>query len=378
MRRGGALIAAFAFAVGVTLARGAGPAPALFQSAPGRFEVAAVDATTAGAVVGLAEEAWRLLASPLSLPDGFSSPVFVRLVPAADWAEAAAFRVIVEAGGLVSVRVRWSEPPPIPVVRRALVQGLLRRIAVARRGAGARIMVPRWLEQACIGWWETRADGAQLDALKQETARLAPPALADVLNWLPDRAEVRPLAVGSVWLLAWLQEESGRAREWPALLDQLLAGEEPATALAASFPGRFGSEMERELWWQTGWHHLRLVHAVPTWAAAESRALIAGATRFVFAQDDGSDVVTPLAAVLAHANEPLVRADLDRRVGELNRLIPALHPFYRNAGLSLVAALDTRGAAKREAVVGAFERDWRDATELEAATTAALDALETK
>lgn len=377
MRRGEALIAGFAFVLVAILARGAGPAPVLFQSGPGRFEVAAIDATAAGAVVGLAEEAWRVLAAPLALPDGFSSPVFVRLVPAADWAEAEGFRVIVEAGGVVSVRVRWSEPAPTAVVRRALVQGLLRRIAVARRGAGARMMVPRWLEQACTGWWETRADGAQLDALKQETARLAPPALADVLDWSPDGAEVRPLAVASVWLLTLLQEESGRAREWPALLDRLLAGEEPATALTASFPGRFGSDSERELWWQTGWHHVRRVRTLPALEAAESRGELADLARFIFA-DGNQDAVVPLSIALAHGGELLVAADLKRRLAELNRLLLVLHPFYRNAGLALADALGARATTseRREALCAAFERDWRDATGLETATAAALDALE--
>ena len=54
----------------------------------------------------------------------------------------------------------------------------------------------------------------------------------------------------------------------------------------------------------------------------------------------------------------------------LNRVVPALHPFYRNAGLSLAEVFARRASAE------AFERDWRDATELDAATSAALDALE--
>jgi hypothetical protein len=64
----------------------------------------------------------------------------------------------------------------------------------------------------------------------------------------------------------------------------------------------------------------------------------------------------------------------------LNRLVAALHPFFRNAGLSLVEALNAKAAspAKRTELAQAVRQDWRDATELEAATTAALDALERK
>ncbi|MEO5957958.1 MAG: hypothetical protein ABIR80_02490, partial [Opitutaceae bacterium] len=57
--------------------------PTIFRSGPGQVEVAAIDATAAQAVVVAAEEAWARLAVPLRLPKGFSTPVFVRLVPAA-------------------------------------------------------------------------------------------------------------------------------------------------------------------------------------------------------------------------------------------------------------------------------------------------------
>ncbi|MCX6956233.1 MAG: hypothetical protein NTV51_29210, partial [Verrucomicrobia bacterium] len=103
------------------------PGPVLFQSAPGRFEVASVDVDGAQRVVALATEAWQQLAGPLALPESFTTPVFVRLVPALDWGEPAPFRVIVEPGGVVSVRVRWEAAIPENHVRRALVQGLLMR-----------------------------------------------------------------------------------------------------------------------------------------------------------------------------------------------------------------------------------------------------------
>ena len=356
----------------------AAPAPVIFQSVPGRFEVAAIDATAAQAVIARAEEAWALLAPPLALPDAFSSPVFVRLVPVADWREAAAFRVIVEAGGVVSVRLRWGEAMEERVVRRALVRGLLLRAGVARHGVSGNMVAPRWLEEACLGWWQTRADPAQFDALKQETARLAPPALADVLGWSRDGEPSHARAPGAVWLLTFLQEESGRSGAWPALLNRVLGGEAPLAALAASFPGRFANDAERELWWQTGWHHVRRTRPLPTLEAADSRAALVGLTRFVFSRE-GRDTVVPLPDVLGRAGEPPVDVELKRRAAALNRLLPVLHPFYRNAGLALAEALGTRATGARlDAWCGAYALEWRDATDLEAATTAALDALERK
>lgn len=372
-----ALLVGWALAAEVVWAEGAAPGPVIFRSAPGRFEVAAIDATAAQAVVAQAEEAWRWLALPLALPEAFSSPVFVRLVPAADWTETESFRVIAEPGGVVSARLRWGEAAPEATTRRALVRALLMRVAVAHHGAGGRLTAPRWLEEACLGWWRTHADGAQLDALKQETARLTPPSLADLLMWPPEAAESRSRVAGSIWLLAFLQEEAGRTGAWPGLLSRLLGGDAPAAALAASFPGRFANESERELWWQTGWHEVRRVRILPTFTAAESRAELMQLTRFVYARD-GRDEVKPLRVVLAHGTEPLVGEDLRRRATALQRMLPSLHPFYRNTGLSLAEILDVRSMppAKRDAFCAEFERDWRDATELEAATTGALDAVE--
>src|SRR4051812_6613603 len=59
--------------VGVALR--AAPAPAIFQSAPGRSEIAALDAAAAERVAARAEEGWRTLMAPLGLPERFSTPI---------------------------------------------------------------------------------------------------------------------------------------------------------------------------------------------------------------------------------------------------------------------------------------------------------------
>jgi hypothetical protein len=359
-------------------APGAAPIPVIFQTAPGRFEVAAVDTAAAHAVIARAEEVWRLLAEPLALPESFSSPVFIRLVPGEGGRDAEPFRIVVEPGGVVSVRLSWQLGAPDDAVRRALVRGLLLRLAVARHGVAGRVGAPFWLEEACIGWWRTRAEAAQLDALKQESARLRPPPLEALLGWRTavDGTPPQNLVAGAVWLFTVLQAESGRAGEWLALLDRVLAGAETSAALATCYPGRFADDAGRELWWQTGWHHFRVVRNLPTLEAEESRRALDHAARFVFAVGV-RDTVLPLRAVLERAGEPAVRAELSRRAVELDRLLPALHPFYRNAGLSLAEALRAPAAAAVIAArCAAFERDWREAVELDEATTAALDRLE--
>lgn len=350
--------------------------PVIFRSGVGRFEIAANDGTAAATVNAMADEAWRLLAAPLALPESFSSPVFVRLIPAAEWSEPAAFRVFVEPGGLVSARVRWDAQPQGWVIRRALVQALLLRLGVTHFGVRAALVAPLWLEHGCVGWWHTHQDAAQLDALKQETAGLPPPSLAELLAWQRGGTEPRPLSAGSVWLLTFFQAESP-AGEWPSLLRRLIAGDEALPALATQFPGRFGNDAERELWWQTGWHHLRRVHALPTLGAAESRLALSELARLVVAVDGEHDAVVSVQEALGQSGEVWLDLELQRRTTEVNRLLPSLHPFYRNPGLSLAAALAGRSApARRDELCRAFDNDWRDALELEAAAAAALDWLE--
>lgn len=350
--------------------------PVIFRSGAGRFEVAAIDGVAASTVSAMADEGWRILAGPLGLPDGFSSAILVRLVPAEGWRERGPFRVFVEPGGIVSLRMRWDGAPDTGTLRRGLVQALLIRQAVAFHGVVANLTAPLWLEFGCVGWWHTRSEPAHLDALKHETARLLPPPLAELLEWQRGAAEPAALQIAAVWLLSFVQAETAAA-EWPAALRRLLAGEPPLVAMAAAYPGRFDDERGRELWWQTGWHHLRRAHGPPVLTAADSRVALEVLSRFVVLDETGREVVAPLRDVSAHARELWVDLELLRRTTELNRLVPALHPFYRNAGLSLTLVLAERGAAdSRDKVCRTFEADWRDARELEAASAAALDGLE--
>jgi hypothetical protein len=349
----------------------------LIQSAAGRFEVAAADATLAHGVAAAAEDAWRLLSPVLALPEGFSTPVYVRLVSgAAEGSEP--FRVIVDVGGIVSLRVRTETLTPI-IAQRALVQALLMRLAVAQHGVTEWLTAPLWLEHACVALWTTRASAAQLDALKHEAISATPPSMDEILEWKRGAGEPRALAQASFWLLTFFQPEPGRAREWPELLRRLLKGDDPLIAVAMTHPGRYGSAEDRDLWWKTGYHAACRARTLPALEAADSRHELGALARFVFAgPGEENDVVVPLAGVVSRANEPLVTAELNRRAASLGRLIPLLHPFYRNAGLSLGEAFASRSLtlAKRANACATFEQDWRDALELETSTRSALDRLE--
>ncbi len=377
--KGRLLIAAGLLAAGAwgNAAVGTAPVPGLSSSGASRFEIAATDAGAATRVRSEAESAWNFLAGPLGLPERFSTPIFVRVVPAELWSEAAPFRVFAEPGGVVSLRLRWSDATPRFFLRRALVQSLLIRLAVADYGVGPRLTAPLWLEQACVGWWLTREQPAMLDALQQESAGLAPPRLADVLRWERSDVEPRRREIGAVWLLAWLQRESGTGRSWPEFRRRLLGGDEPSAALAACFPARFGDAADRELWWQVGWHSVRRVRSLPMWGIVESRNALTDLARLVLAVG-GEDAVLPLRFALRRRDEPAVAAAMATRAAELDRMLPVLHPFYRNVGLALADcfARGKGGPADADKLAAEFERELADGLDLETTSRRMLDAFE--
>lgn len=365
---------------------GADPVPVMIQSAPGRFEISAVDPSVAHAIAAEAQMAWATLAAPFGLPEAFSSPIYFRIEAAGTMPAAGAgpdrpsFRAAIEPGGIVSLRLRAEEASET-AVRRALVHGLLLRTAVARHGVTEFLTCPVWLEGAGVEWWRTRAEASRLDEQKQMAGRRAPPAIETLLLARAGADGGGGRNDAAFWLLTVLQAESGRAQEWPTFLARLLAGDDPLIALVESYPGRFDNPRDRELWWQTSFHHARRTRTLPVLEVAESRQQLTALTRFVVADRDGeSDRVASLREFVARRQQRLVAAELKRRAAELAKLLPVLHPYYRNAGVALADVLALRDVVPRlaEKACVAFDADWRSAIELEAATTAALDRLESR
>lgn len=350
---------------------------AVFQSGAGRFEVSAWDADVAREVTAAAEEAWRTLAGPLGLPEAFSSPVFMRVIRAAEWPERSPFLVQVEPGGVVSVRLGWAANPAERATDRAVVQGLLLRLAVSQHGVSEKLAVPLWLELGAVGWWRARAEAAHWDRLKYEARRRRLPNLLDILATERGTVETREVEVGAAWLFAVLLSESGRTAAWPQLLRRLLQGESAASALDLVFGDRFRGEAERELWWRTALEYSLRTRTLPGLDAEESRRALEALTRFVV-WGEAADRLVPLSEVLAHGREPFVGAELARRAAEAARLAPAAHPFFRNAALSLAAVFsaDPLVTEQQARLLRDFEADWRGGLELVRASASALDAFE--
>jgi hypothetical protein len=332
--------------------------------------------------VTVAEEVWQSLERPLDLPlRGFPSSITVRLLPAAQWSVGVPFQAAAELGGRVTVRVRWSPDAAGTVaVREALVQALLMRVAIAWHGLGPSLRVPSWLEQGCLGWTLTHARPALLDEWQQDSAGVAPPALVRILSLKRDTPVTRLDELGTLWLLAHLQAESGPERRWPVLLRAMLGGEDPLAALGRIYGGYFNDDTARELWWQVGWHSQRRLAAAAVNTAADSRAWVAGRARWVARRGD-ADILLGLDDVYAARQEPWVAAEVQQRIGQLRGELGSnlLHPFFRNAAVSLGRAYEAARVGNQGAFAVAAadaERDYADGLELEKASDTALNQLE--
>ena len=357
----------------------AGEAAPVFRTVGRAFEVVGPNVMAVDTAAELARQAWATLAAPLELPRAYATAVVVRLIPAEQWGEAAAFRAWVEPGGVVSVRVAWREDLPAMVMRRALVQGILLQQAVAQHGATERITVPLWLEMGAVGWWITRAVPARFDEWQQDAAGALPIGLAELLAGQRGEPETRAQELAALgWFTALVESGRGREARWRTWRGAVLGGADATAGLARLYPEFGDNEAVRERWWMVTRHRWATARAVPSWTAEESRARLRELLRVVLADAAGRDVVLAADDLWAARREPAVRTVMERRRVLLGVALPSVHPFYRNATISagvLWEALCGGDEALYAAVQDELGRDVAAGLDLEGTTAAALEVL---
>ncbi|RRJ96295.1 hypothetical protein Ga0100231_020540 [Opitutaceae bacterium TAV4] len=189
--------------------------PSLYVTAPGRFEIVALDPRAGNAAIQWGTLAWETLRRPLALPEAYPDAIRVRLIPAAQWSAAPSdpdtapspdIQTTAEANGFVSVRIRLPDTTAGTgatgkedddldlVIRRGLVQGLLLRQAIAWHGAAVHARLPRWLEYAGAQLMLERAIPAMYDAWRQQATALpaAPPRLPPCSTGDPPLPTTKP------------------------------------------------------------------------------------------------------------------------------------------------------------------------------------------
>jgi hypothetical protein len=356
--------------------------PYVFSTRPGQFEIVSVEEKSARVGIALAEEVWRTLQNLLFLPtDGFPAPITVRLYPQARWQGEAPFASAAEAGSIVSARVRWTDDEAgRSTLRRALVQTLLMRRAISIRGLVPGLAVPLWLENGCIAWSISRERPGTLDRWQRESAGITPPLLATVLTQRRGAPVARENELGALWLITYLQNNSGPEQRWLRLVRDVLGGTDSAATLGQAYGELFSNAAARELWWQVGWHAQLHLAAQAGDSAAETRVWLAERARWTGRRvKDGDDQPLSLDDVFAARTVPWIAEELGVRLTHLRAGLATAHPFYRNAVLSLgrlyeaTLTSDLRGFTQAQTDLA---RDIADGRELEQATTTALDELE--
>ncbi len=357
------------------------PSARVFYTAPGQFEVIVAEVADAQPMLALGRSVWGALSAPLGLPaDGFTSPVSVRLVPEKDWDLPAVFTVTVEPAGLVSVRVRWSKAVDPVVVRRALVQGVILRQAVAWHAVGPRLTVPLWLEQACTAWSMVREQPSMMDSFQQESARVVAPPLRAVLLWERGAVESRGWELASLWLFLQLQSEPGPASQWGGWVRGVVGGAASYETLPRAYAGLWPDALAMELWWQTGFHHQRRTRALPVMTIDASRAWLQDRSRWL-AGREGREVVLDLAELRDLRNEAWVKAELTERLKQTRSVLGVIHPYYANAALSMGRVYEAAGKGREgefTTALAEFRRDAIDGRELEDTVGEILDTAPRK
>lgn len=334
----------------------------------GRFLVIAPAGGEGQSLARLSEVAWTVWRDPLGLPAYFTAPITVRLVtgtwsfPERDW------KVLGEAGGVVTLWIRGGGEPNVAQRRRwltALAEGALYRRAVWLGVELPRLTVPRWLAIAAAEAALIHENPALLDAWQQEVVRggrlpslrwtltgaLSPTAQVELVEDTSQR-----LAAYGAW--RWLQQESARSSAWGTFVADLLGGVAPGAALVRAYGPLLGrtEAAEIELAWQVGVAAAARARTLPLLGAAESRARLFDLDRLAVREaTGGNERVVLLSELWAERNDDWVISQREVRLRWLTSNHPRIHPFYRNAAGSLGRIL----SAQRDGQKG----DWDLAVE---------------
>jgi len=218
-----------------------------------------------------------------------------------------------------------------------------------------------------------------LDAMQQESAHLKPPLLETVLHGERGTGESRERELAAFWLFQHLQSEAGGdTRRWGGWLRAILGGAEPMQALQPAFGRAWKDPAERELWWQVGFYNESRNAVLPLLSMEETRNWLADRCRWLVLRS-GYEQVLSLDDLWAFRKEPWVKTGLAKRAEQLQNQLARLHPFYRNAAISMgrMYQAAVKGDEKEfKAAQAALSQDAVDGRELENETGAALDALE--
>ncbi len=287
------------------------------------------------------------------------------------------FRTQIELPG-VSVVVRWDADTELENLQRALAQALLLRVAVWHGIADEGLSVPLWLEAALQRSIQAAGNPSYVDSMARTLREQGPISLDALLLTEGDEGFDRRFADNAYWFLRHLEHQGRGSDRTHNFVIRLLRGQEPRSALMATFGPVISGEEQMDLWWRVGAFDRLQRRALTQSHFRDSQQVLRSFYAFSF-QREGDEVRLPIDDLWEHRREPLLRAELEYRIQRINLEVRTIHPYHFNAVLSLgqamVALREGNEAVFREAV-DLFRQDYRQAQRLFAETEAALDQLE--
>ncbi len=343
------------------------------------FEVVAYDLVSAEFA---SRSSHRLVESTrqwLRLPAGSpASRIRVELRPGHLYRWPEPFRTQIELSGGVSLVVRWDAETELEDLQRALARALLLRVAVWHGVANEEMSVPVWLEAALQRSIQAAGNPSYVDSMARMLREQGPISLDALLLAEEDEDFDRRFADNAYWFLRHLEHQGRGSDRTHNFVIRLLRGQEPRSALMATFGPVISGDEQMDLWWRVGALDRLQRRALTQSHFRDSQQVLRSFYSFSF-QREGDEVRLPIDELWEHRREPLLREELAYRIQRINLEVRTIHPYHFNAVLSLgqamVALSEDNEAVFREAV-DLFRQDYRQAQRLFAETEAALDQLE--
>ncbi len=342
------------------------------------FEVVAPDGLSADYAAGVCQRLVEVTRPWLRLPVSFPNRVLVHLEPAGRYRHEEPFHTSVEVAGNVSVIVRWDAAARLDDLERAVSQAFLARVASWNRAPDGELEVPLWLEAALHRSIRAAGNPSYVDGMARTMRDRGPMPLPVILQRGRDEPLDEYFVTNAYWLLRHLQQHSRRSDRLHNLAIRLVSGGDPERSLLATFGSEFEGMEGAQLWWAVGVHDRIRRRAVTQNHFFDSRQLVRSMKRFTYRKEE-EEVRLRVEDLWEYRDEPVVRAELIRRMELMNYEMRAVHPFHFNAVLSLGRLMATTydgDEATFRQLVADFRDDFREAELLFRETEEALDRME--
>ena len=345
------------------------------------FEIVAPDQASLSKTVRLAEHvartAERLLGA--GVPARFPQRVLVRLRPEPPSESGKHYAVRTEAGGFVTLTLRWHRGLTLEQTTLALADGFLARLAILEGGPEGAARMRRWVAEAVGVESYLALRSAEVAGFWREQRATGRPDLGNMVSAKgPGPRESATAARQGYWLLKALRR-SGVPR---GVIGELLRGglmgrDTRAHLRQLPHSGAGGADLDADQWWRERWRGMAGERRALYESMDASREWIAAMADF---GDYGGEDATPpnLRELWERREAPALREILRARRELIGLRLERVNPAYFNAARSLGALYETvleAGEAHRflRELTG-FLGDFEDAKALHEAVDAALAA----